>query len=198
MSDDRWLVVGLGNPDDEYGGTRHNAGADTARILADRGGRTFSRNRKVRCELADITLGGTPVSLAIPESYMNRSGAPVQAAGAWLKVPAERTIVIHDDIDLEFGRLRLKMGGGHGGHNGLRDIERALGTRDWYRARIGIGRPPGRMDPADFVLRRFTDRERAEIDVTIQHAADAVTELIEDGLEAAQRRHHTAASAEEQ
>jgi len=192
MPDDRWLVVGLGNPDDEYGGTRHNPGADTARVIAERHGRPFARNRKIRCELADVKVGGRPVSLVIPESYMNLSGGPVQAAARWLKVPAQRVVVVHDDIDLAFGRLRIKQGGGHGGHNGLRDIERALGTRDWHRVRIGIGRPPGRMDPADFVLRSFTAAERTGIDVTIQQAADAVEHLVEHGLASAQQRYHAA------
>lgn len=196
MSDDRWLVVGLGNPDDEYGKTRHNAGADAVRVVAGRHGRHFSRNRKVRCEIADVRVDGQPISLAIPESYMNRSGGPVAQAAKWLKVPADRVVIVHDDIDLAFGRLRLKSGGGHGGHNGLRDIERALGTRDWPRIRIGIGRPPGRMDPADYVLRPFTAEERGHIDVTIEAAADAIEDLVRDGLASAQQRHHAASSEE--
>ena len=189
MPDD-WLVVGLGNPDDEYAGTRHNVGADTVRVLADRHGQALGRNKKARCQIADIRVADTRVHLAIPESYMNTSGGPVQAAAAWFKVPPERLIVIHDDLDLGLGRLRLKQGGGHAGHNGLRDIERALGSRDWHRVRLGIGRPPGHMDAADFVLRRFTGAERSEIDVTIQLAADAVEHIVEHGLASAQQRHH--------
>ena len=189
MPDD-WLVVGLGNPDDEYAGTRHNVGADTVRVLADRHGQALKRNKKARCEVADIDVGGARVHVAIPTSYMNTSGGPVQAAAAWFKVAPERLIVVHDDLDLGLGRLRLKQGGGHAGHNGLRDIERALGSRDWIRVRLGIGRPPGRMDAADFVLRRFTTAERPEIDVTIALAADAVEHIVEHGLASAQQRHH--------
>jgi PTH1 family peptidyl-tRNA hydrolase len=188
--DDRWLVVGLGNPEDEYGGTRHNVGADAVRALARRSGATLSRNRRARCELAEVRLAGAKAGLAVPSSYMNRSGDPTQAAAAWLKVPVERVIVCHDDLDVPVGQLKVKRGGGHAGHNGLKDVDRALGSRDYLRVRIGIGRPPGRMASKDFVLRRFSPSDREAIDVTLEHAGDAVESLIADGLEPTQNRFH--------
>ncbi len=188
--DDRWLVVGLGNPEDEYGGTRHNVGADAVRALARREHVELSRNKRIRCELAEARIAGQRVGLAVPSSYMNLSGGPVQQAAAWLKAPAENVIVVHDDLDVEVGRLKVKRGGGHAGHNGLKDVDRALGTRDYLRVRIGIGRPPGRMAGKDFVLRRFTPAEREHIDVSIEEAADAVEQLVRDGLEPTQNRFH--------
>ncbi|MBW3618648.1 MAG: aminoacyl-tRNA hydrolase [Actinobacteria bacterium] len=190
MADDRWLVVGLGNPEGEYGGTRHNVGADAVRVLAEREHAPLSRNRRVRCEVAETRLGGRPAALVVPSTYMNLSGGPVQQAAAWFKVEPAQVIVLHDDLDVEVGRLKLKRGGGHAGHNGLRDIDRALGTRDYLRVRIGIGRPPGRQPAKDFVLRRFAPTERASIDVTLQEAGDAVEMLIRDGLEPTQNRYH--------
>jgi peptidyl-tRNA hydrolase, PTH1 family len=188
--DDRWLVVGLGNPEGEYGGTRHNVGADAVRALARREHADLARNKRVRCEIGETTVAGRRLVLAVPSSYMNDSGGPVQQAAAWFKVPLERTIVCHDDLDLEVGDLRLKRGGGHGGHNGLRDLDRAFGDRDYLRVRIGVGRPPGRMPGRDHVLRRFPPAERATIDVVIEEAADAVVMLATDGLEPAQNRYH--------
>jgi peptidyl-tRNA hydrolase, PTH1 family len=188
--DDRWLVVGLGNPEGEYGGTRHNVGADAVRALARREHADLARNKRVRCEIGETTVAGRRLVLAVPSSYMNDSGGPVQQAAAWFKVPLERTIVCHDDLDLEVGDLRLKRGGGHGGHNGLRDLDRAFGDRDYLRVRIGVGRPPGRMPGRDHVLRRFPPAERATIDVVIEDAADAVVMLATDGLEPAQNRYH--------
>ncbi|MPZ88079.1 MAG: aminoacyl-tRNA hydrolase [Nitriliruptorales bacterium] len=188
----RWLVAGLGNPEREYGGTRHNVGADTVRLLAGRLGASL-RTHKVGGEVADAfdRPGGTPLSLVVPSGYMNNSGGPVQRASAFYRVPSGRLVVVHDDIDLSPARLRLKRGGGTAGHNGLKDIQRRLGTTDFLRVRIGVGRPPGRQDPAAYVLRRFSPKEREEIDVTIQEAADAILLLVDDGLEAAQNRYHT-------
>ena len=190
----RWLVVGLGNPRAEYGGTRHNVGADTVRRLAERLGASFRSHRKARAQVADtwVRPGGTPLSLVLPHGYYNTAGGPVQQALAFYSVPLDRLVVVHDDIDLELGRLRLKLGGGTAGNNGLRDIQQRCGGPDFYRVRIGIGRPPGRMDPADFVLRRFAAADRDLIDVTIERAAGAVVDLVEQGLEAAQNRHHAA------
>jgi peptidyl-tRNA hydrolase, PTH1 family len=190
VADDRWLVVGLGNPEGEYGGTRHNVGADVVRLLARREHTDLRRNRRVRCEIAEVTLAGHRLVLALPQSYMNRSGDPVQSAAAWFKVPPERIVVVHDDLDLPVGALRVKRGGGHGGHNGLKDVDRALGTRDYLRVRIGIGRPPGRMPGRDYVLRRFPPADREVIDVTLEDAADAALGLTREGLEATQNRFH--------
>ncbi len=191
MAVERWLVVGLGNPGERYEHTRHNVGADAVRRLAAGRHGSFSRNKRARCDIAEVTVDGQRLVLAVPDSYMNRSGEPTQAAAAWYKVPTERVIVCHDDLDLEPGRLRLKRGGGHAGHNGLKDIDRALGTQDYLRVRIGIGRPPGRMPARDHVLRRFAPSERDTMDVALAEAAQAVVILVTDGLEPAQNRYHT-------
>ena len=191
MVGDRWLVVGLGNPEREYGGTRHNVGADAVRALAARlgGGMRAHRAGAVVADLADCP-GGTPLSLVVPAGYMNDSGGPVQRVAAFYRVPSERLVVVHDDLDLPLATLRLKRGGGTAGHNGLADVRRRLGTGDFYRVRLGIGRPPGRMDAADYVLRRFPARDREAVDVAVAAAGDAVLDLVGEGLEAAQNRHH--------
>lgn len=188
VSDDRWLVVGLGNPEAEYGGTRHNIGADGVRLLARRNHVEMARNKRVRCEVAEVVVAGQRVVLAIPQSYMNTSGGPVQSCASWYDVPVERLVVLHDELDLDVGALRTKRGGGAGGHNGLRDIDRAMGSKDYLRVRIGIGRPPGRQPGADYVLRRPLPKDREELDVTLEHAADCVEVLVTEGLEPAQNR----------
>ena len=190
MGDDRWLVVGLGNPEDEYGGTRHNVGAEVVRAFARREHAPLTRNKRVRCEIAEVGVDGERLVLAVPSGYMNRSGGPTQSAAAWFKTPPERIVVCHDDLDLPLGAIRLKHGGGNAGHNGLKDVDRALGTRDYLRLRIGIGRPPGRMPGREFVLRRFSPAESDTIGVTVEEAADAIVALASDGLEAAQNRFH--------
>lgn len=190
MTDERWLVAGLGNPEGEYGGTRHNVGADLVRLLARRHHRELERTKKIRCESTEIRLDGVRVALVVPTSYMNTSGGPVQLAARWFSVPPERTVVAYDEIDLEPGELRVKLGGGVNSHNGATDVDRALGTPESYRLRIGIGRPPGRMAVKDHVLRRFAPAEREEIDVALEHAADAVELLVAEGLEAVQNRYH--------
>ena len=191
MASDRWLVVGLGNPEAEYGGTRHNVGHDTVRRLADRLGATF-KPHKAKAQVADSwdRPGGTPLSLVLPFGYYNTSGGPVQSAMAFYKVPQERLVVVHDEIDLEPGTIRLKQGGGTAGNNGIRDIQQRTGGPDFYRVRIGVGRPPGRMAAADYVLKRVGAKDREEMDVTIEHACDAVLDLVASGLEYAQNRHH--------
>lgn len=194
MAGDRWLVVGLGNPGAEYAGTRHNIGADAVRLLAQREHTELARNKRVRCEVAEVrALGASavPAALVVPTTYMNLSGGPVQAAAGWFKVPAERIVVLHDDLDIPVGGLKLKAGGGHAGHNGLKDIDRALGTRDYVRIRLGVGRPPGRMPSKDYVLRRPSPADREALDVVLEHAADAVVQLIDEGLEPTQNRHHS-------
>lgn len=182
----RWLVVGLGNPEAEYGGSRHNVGADAVRALADAHGATWSRNKRIRCEETQVRLGGRRAMLVVPSAYMNESGGPVQAAVSWFDVPVEQVVVVHDELDLDVGQLRVKRGGSHAGHNGLRDVERALGSREYLRVRIGIGRPPGRTAGRDHVLRRFPPKERELVDVVVREAADAVESLVTAGLQSTQ------------
>jgi peptidyl-tRNA hydrolase, PTH1 family len=158
-------------------------------LLAERAGARFKAHRS-GCDVAEGRLAGVPVTLARPRSYMNLSGRPLAALAAFYKVPPDRLAVIHDELDVPFGTLRLKLGGGDNGHNGLRSITRALGTRDYYRVRFGIGRPPGRMDPAAFVLRDFSAAERQDLPFFIDRAADATEALIKDGLDAAQNTYH--------
>ena len=196
---DPWLVIGLGNPEARYARNRHNVGRMVVDVLVGRAGARLG-GHKARARLAEARLGVMPggapgprVILAEPESYMNLSGGPVRALVDFYRVdPAARLLVIHDDLDLPAHVLRLKRGGGEGGHNGLRSIGRALGTRDYARLRVGIGRPPGRQDPADFVLSDFPARERGELGVTLEQAADAVEEVVGLGFEAAQQRLHSA------
>ena len=189
MDDERWLIVGLGNPGPEYAGNRHNAGRMVAELLAKRMGASFRRH-KSRSDIAESRLADAAVTLGVPKSYMNLSGGPVAALRDFYKVPPGRIIVIHDELDVPFGEVRLKLGGGAGGHNGLRSVTAALGTPDYYRVRFGIGRPPGRMDPADFVLRDFSAAERKELPLLLERSADAVETLLRDGLEAAQNAYH--------
>lgn len=189
-----WLVVGLGNPGPRYAGNRHNVGAHVVAELAGRRQATLSRHRG-GARAAKVTFGAGPrqisALLAVPTSYMNLSGAPVRDLAGFYKIPTERIIVIHDDLDLDVGVVRVKYGGGEGGHNGLRSISAHLGTKDYLRVRVGIGRPPGRVDPADFVLRDFSPAERAEISVSVAEAADAVEMLALEGLLPAQQRFHS-------
>jgi len=187
MADERFLVVGLGNPGPRYAGTRHNAGFFVVEELAGRVGGSFKAH-KGRADVVEARLGGRPAVLAKPKAYMNISGGPIVAISRFFKIPVERIIVVHDELDLPFGGLRLKRGGGEGGHNGLRSATAALGSKDYVRVRVGIGRPPGRQDPADYVLREFSAAERKELPLHIDRAADAVEAVISQGLEAAQNR----------
>jgi PTH1 family peptidyl-tRNA hydrolase len=189
VGDDRRLIVGLGNPGSRFAGTRHNAGFLVVDLLAQRLGAKFKAH-KGRCDVVEGRLGQTPVVLAKPKSYMNVSGGPVASMARFYKVPIERITVVHDELDLPFGALRLKRGGGDGGHNGLRSTTSALGSRDYLRVRFGIGRPPGRQDPADFVLREFAPAERTELAFLVDRAADAVELLVAQGLEAAQNQYN--------
>jgi PTH1 family peptidyl-tRNA hydrolase len=158
-------------------------------LLAERAGARFKAHRSGN-DVAEGRLAEVPVTLARPRAYMNLSGRPVAALTAFYKVPPDRLVVIHDELDVPFGTLRLKLGGGDNGHNGLRSITQALGTRDYYRVRFGIGRPPGRMDPAAFVLRDFSAAERKDLPFFIDRAADATEALIKAGLDAAQNTYH--------
>lgn len=187
------LVVGLANPGPDYEGTRHNIGWEVLQELASRAlpmPASFSTHKRSNCEVAQTRLADQAVVLARPRSYMNLSGGPVAAVAKYFSVPATEVIVIHDEIDIDFGSVRLKRGGGEGGHNGLRSMSSSLGTRDYIRVRAGVGRPPGRMAVADFVLKRFSKLEQPDVPFLIQDAADAVELLLQHGLETAQNRVH--------
>ncbi|MDQ4093205.1 MAG: aminoacyl-tRNA hydrolase [Actinomycetota bacterium] len=183
------LVVGLGNPGPSYAGNRHNVGAMVVGELARRVGGRF-RPHKSGADVLEARLAGRRAVLARPRSYMNVSGPVVAATARFFKVPPTDVVVIHDDLDLDHGVLKLKRGGGEGGHNGLRSISASLGSRDYLRVRFGIGRPPGRMDPADFVLRDFSVEQRRELDVLVDRCADAVEQLLAQGLAATQNQLH--------
>ena len=184
------LVVGLGNPGPAYAKTRHNVGFMVADVLAARIGSAFKVHKKSGAEVLTGRLAGAPVILAKPRCYMNESGRQVGPLAKFYSVPPSRLVVIHDELDIDFGRIRLKVGGGEGGHNGLRSIASALGSKDFQRVRIGVGRPPGRKDPAAFVLETFTAAERAEVPTICEQAADATELLIAQGLEPAQNTVH--------
>ncbi|MBE6484991.1 aminoacyl-tRNA hydrolase [Actinobaculum sp. 352] len=193
-----FAVVGLGNPGERYAQTRHNAGHMVIASLASRAGGALRAHRATHTHTLSTRIGTVPgesgeqVILATCDCFMNVSGGPVKALLAYFNAGAEGLLVIHDDLDLPFGTLRLKRGGGEGGHNGLKSISQALGTRDYLRLRFGVGRPPGRQDPADFVLRPFAAAERRELPTLVDKAADAVEDVLTRGFEAAQMRLHTA------
>ena len=187
---DPQLVVGLGNPGPNYAQTRHNLGFMVADRLAARLGSKFKVHKRSGAEIVTGRLGGRPVVLAKPRCYMNESGRQVGPLAKFYSGSAADVLIIHDELDIDFGQIRLKIGGGEGGHNGLRSVATALGTKDFHRVRIGIGRPPGRKDPAAFVLENFTATERAEVPTLCEQAADATELLIELGLEPAQNRVH--------
>jgi PTH1 family peptidyl-tRNA hydrolase len=189
MPDDRWLIVGLGNPGPGYAGNRHNIGFMCCDEIAADMGAKFKRDRSRSMAVSGV-LAGRPVTVAKPITFMNASGGPVAALSRFLKIPAARIVVIHDELDLPFGSIRMKLGGGDNGHNGLRSVTSALGTREYYRVRIGIGRPPGRMDPAEFVLRNFSPAEREGLPEIVACAAEAAEVLITRGLAAAQNEFH--------
>ncbi len=191
MADDRWLIAGLGNPGPGYADNRHNAGFMVADLLASRIGASFKRDR-ARLQAVTGRLGGQPVIVGKPMAFMNLSGGPVCAAASYYKIPPERIVIVYDELDLPFGTIRLKLGGGDNGHNGPKSVTSSLGTSDYHRLRIGVGRPPGRRDPADFVLTNFTSAERKELPLIIERAADAVEALLSRGLAAAQNEFHTA------
>jgi peptidyl-tRNA hydrolase, PTH1 family len=186
---DRWLIAGLGNPGPSYAGNRHNAGYLTADVLAARAGARF-RAGKFRALAAEGRLAGFGVIIIKPATFMNESGVAVGGVSGYYRLPASQIVVIHDELDLPFGIIRLKRGGGDNGHNGLRSVTAHLGTRDYYRVRIGIGRPPGRMDPAAYVLRDFAAPEREELPFLLDRAADAVEMLLARGLAATQNFFH--------
>lgn len=199
VSEGPWMIVGLGNPGPTYAGNRHNVGAMVLDELARRTGSSL-RAHKSRAVVAQARLGigpggvpGPAAVLAVPSSYMNESGGPTKALLTFFSAAPARLIVVHDELDIPAGQVRLKQGGGEGGHNGLRSISSSLGTKDYLRVRVGIGRPPGRMDAADYVLRDFGTVERKELPFLIDLAADAAESLVHDGLLAAQQQFHAPA-----
>jgi PTH1 family peptidyl-tRNA hydrolase len=181
--------VGLGNPGEGYAGNRHNLGFMVADVLAGRVAGRFKSHR-ARADVVEAHLAGHRVVLAKPRTYVNESGGPVAGLRDFFDVPLEHLIVVHDELDIDFGVLRLKLGGGDNGHNGLRSITKSLGSPDYLRVRVGIGRPPGRMDPASFVLKDFATVERGPLGVELERAADAVETLLTQGLAAAQNVFH--------
>jgi PTH1 family peptidyl-tRNA hydrolase len=199
VAEDVWLVVGLGNPGPHYAGNRHNVGAMVAAELATRGSTSLT-SHKARATVASVRIGVLPggapghrAVIAVPSSYMNESGGPVKALMKFYSVLPERLLVVHDELDIPAGDVRLKKGGGEGGHNGLRSVSSVIGTKDYLRVRVGIGRPPGRIDAADFVLRDFSAAERKELPFLVGDAADAAEMVVTQGLVAAQQRYHSPA-----
>jgi PTH1 family peptidyl-tRNA hydrolase len=190
-----WLIVGLGNPGPEYAGNRHNVGFMVADLLAERVGGKFKRAQKAQAQVVEGRIGppgpaNRRLILAKPMSYMNLSGGPVTALRDFYKVPTAHVVAVHDELDIDYGTLRLKLGGGDNGHNGLKSMTKAMGP-DYHRLRFGIGRPPGRMQVADFVLKDFSSAERKELDYFVDRAADAVECLVTEGLERAQSAYNT-------
>jgi peptidyl-tRNA hydrolase, PTH1 family len=185
-----WLVVGLGNPGARYQGTRHNIGVRLVEKLAERLGERLRKVRFLPVEAAEARPGGEPVWLARALTFMNLSGPPIASFARRKRIEPERIVACHDEIDLAFGALKVKLGGSTAGHRGLDSLVGALGTKDFHRVRLGVGRPPGRQEPAAFVLRPFAKAEREEAEVLAEEGADAVLTLISQGLGRAQDRHN--------
>lgn len=190
MSDAPWLIVGLGNPGTDYEHTRHNIGAMCCDVLAERVQSRFSRHKRANADVVEGRLAGERVVIAKPRSFMNTSGGPVKALADFYKVPLERIVVLHDELDLPFANQRYKLGGGDNGHNGLKSVRASLSSGDYLRVRLGIGRPPGRQDPADFVLRAFASTERKELPTFLERAGDGIEVLITQGLAQAQNQYN--------
>src|SRR6185312_960849 len=186
---DTWLVVGLGNPGPGYSRNRHNICYMVGEELASRLGATFKTHKaKALVATGRLASGGHKLILAKPTVFMNLNGGPTAALATFYNLPAANVIAVHDELDIPFDTVKLKLGGGEGGHNGLRDISRTLGTKDYYRVRSGVGRPPGRADAASHVLRDFSTAENKVLPLLIDNSADAVELLITDGLLAAQEK----------
>ena len=183
------LIVGLGNPGAEYSETRHNAGFWFCERLADTLGVRFSHESRFHGLVANAREAG--MWLLMPQTFMNRSGQAIGALARFYRIEPAEILVVHDELDIPFDTVRLKRGGGHGGHNGIRDIMAAIGTGDFTRVRLGIGRPPGRQSAADFVLRDFSGEEREALPNMLVDAADAVELVASEGLEAAQLKFHS-------
>ncbi|HEY3924850.1 MAG TPA: aminoacyl-tRNA hydrolase [Acidothermaceae bacterium] len=189
MAQEPWLIVGLGNPGQQYAANRHNAGFMVVDMLAARMGGRFKAH-KHRADAVEGRLGETRAILIKPKTYMNESGGPVAALRSFFSVPIAQVIVVHDELDLEAGVVRVKLGGGDNGHNGLRSVTKSLGSKDYLRVRLGVGRPPGQMDPADYVLRDVPAAGREDLRVQVELAADVVESLVSRGLEATQNLFH--------
>lgn len=184
------VLVGLGNPGEQYAATRHNIGQDFVDGFAAACGAPLQEARKLKARVATVRRDDRLWVFAVPTTFMNRSGDAVQAVAAFYKASPAHIIVCHDDLDVPLGQLRVKRGGGHAGHNGLRDIDRALSTPEYVRLRLGIGRPPGRMEASKFVLARFASDERPIVDAVLHGAADAVESVVRDGVDETQNRFH--------
>ncbi|HTC70536.1 MAG TPA: aminoacyl-tRNA hydrolase [Acidothermaceae bacterium] len=189
MAQDPWLIVGLGNPGPQYAANRHNAGFMVVDLLASRMGGRFKAH-KHRADVVEGRLGTTRAILTKPKTYMNESGGPVAAIRSFFGVPIDHVVVVHDELDLDVGVVRLKFDGGDNGHNGLRSVTKSLGSKGYLRVRIGVGRPPGRMDPAAFVLTDVPAAAREGFRTQLEIAADAVESLLDRGLEATQNAFH--------
>nr|WP_296774124.1 aminoacyl-tRNA hydrolase [Rhodococcus sp. (in: high G+C Gram-positive bacteria)] len=190
MNADTALIVGLGNPGSQYETTRHNVGFMVADVLAGRIGAKFSSHKKSNSDIVQARLADRSVIVAKPRTFMNLSGQPVAALARFFSVEPANVVVVHDELDIDFGSIRLKLGGGEGGHNGLRSISQHLSTKDYLRVRVGVGRPPGRMDAAAYVLKPFSAAERKDLGVICEEAADAAELVLRVGLEAAQNQVH--------
>ena len=189
-SGDRWIVIGLGNPGEKYAGNRHNLGVMILEELLSRSGAHFKRH-KSGCATAEVGVGDGRMVLARPMSYMNESGRPARELIRWYKASLDHVVVVHDELDVPFGEVRIKMGGGTAGHNGLNSIASHLGSKDFLRVRAGIGRPRGRRDAGDHVLSDFTSSEKKELDSLIQDGADAVERVVDVGPDRAMNEVNT-------
>ncbi len=187
-----WLVAGLGNPGREYAANRHNVGFLVADLIAQRIGGRFGRPKRVVAEAAEgrLGFGGPKLIVVKPLTFMNLSGAPVVALAQFFKVPVDNIVAVHDELDVPYGQIRVKRGGGEGGHNGLRSMSKSLGSKEYVRVRFGIGRPPGRQDPADYVLSDFSGVERKELEFLVDRAADVVEAVVLEGVEWTQNKYH--------
>lgn len=185
----RVLVVGLRNPGSRYEATRHNVGGESVAVLASRLGSSFKKARRfIRAEVAEVRIGERPVVLALPRAFMNEAGTAVAPLCRYYAIPPQRLLVVHDDIDLPFAKLRIQEGRSPGGHNGVASVVQSLKTREFWRLKLGVGRPPGRQDPAEYVLRRFSGAQREEVDLMIQYGADLIELFATEGGEAARQR----------
>lgn len=192
MSDSgAWLVVGLGNPGPTYAATRHNIGAMVIDSIAAQNSQKLSRHKRALADVCETRIAGIQTILAKPLSYMNESGGPVKALASFYKIAPDHIIVLHDELDIPLAAIRVKLGGGDNGHNGLKSIRNALDTGDWFRIRLGIGRPPGQQDAADFVLRSFGSAEATDVSTLISQSTDALTSLITEGLVVAQNSYNS-------
>lgn len=189
MADEPWLIVGLGNPGPQYAGNRHNVGFMVLDVLAARVGGRFKAHKQ-QADAVECRLAGQRAILGKPRTYMNESGGPVAGLRDFFGVPIDHIVVVHDELDIDYGVLRVKQGGGDSGHNGLRSITKSLSGPGYARVRFGIGRPPGRMDPAAFVLKNFSGAERNDLGINLDQAADVVESLILEGLAPTQTRYH--------